>query len=55
MNSGPAPTDSVPLPVDAVLVLRPRTHKQLHREPLCWVDETHGAAFHQHGGRYSKL
>ena len=49
--SRPTPPNLLPQPPNALLLLRPRAHEQLHREPVRGRYHTRAGALHQHGGR----
>ena len=50
-RSWPTPPNLLPQPPNALLLLRPRAHEQLHREPVRGRYHTRAGALHQHGGR----
>ena len=53
--SGTTAPNSLPIPFNPVLLHRPGTYKQLHRELLCGFDKTPRGTFYQHGRSHSKL
>lgn len=53
--SRPAPSNSIPLSWDSLLVLRSRPYQQLHREPLRRYDRTPQRTLHQYGRRRTEL
>lgn len=53
--SRPDAPGGVPVAADSVRLLRARADEQLHREPLCGLDEAHGPTLYRHGRRNPEL